>query len=139
MINRRRQIAALLVPLAWGIAGGSAWAQGMPSIGSVQIPPVTPEQAQQLFATRAVPPSSVPAAAPADASAQPLQSVNVEPVLGHDLPTDASVGGFSRADFAIAKPDDARKKSATVSNAVVGRSAPATTVIQEQPPVIGKP
>jgi hypothetical protein len=139
MSRNRRKVAALLVPFACVVACGSASAQGMPSVGSVQIPPVSPEQAQQLFATRVVPPSSVPAVTSAAAPAQPLQSVNVEPVLGHDLPTDASVGGFSRADFAIAKPDDARKKSAAVSNAVVGRSAPATTVIQEQPPVIGRP
>lgn len=140
MRSNHLKVAALFVlPFTCGNAGRPALAQGMPSVGNVQMPLVSPEQAAQFFATRVVPPSSVPALAPAAASAQPPQSVNVEPILGHDLPTTASEGGFPRADFAIAKPDDGKKKSPAVSAAVVASRPPSATIIQEQPPVIGKP
>jgi hypothetical protein len=117
-----------------------ASAQNVPPVGNLQMPLVPPEQADQFFATRVVPPSSVPMTAPSGAAAtQPPQSVNVDPILGHDLPTDpVGPGGLPRADFAIAKPASDKTKAAA-STAVVGAHAPATTVIHQQPPTIGKP
>jgi hypothetical protein len=141
MSNKHCKLAALLaLTFIGGFAGGPALAQSVPPVGNVQMPLVSPQQADQFFATRVVPPSSVSAVVPAVSSAQPLQSVNVDPILGHDLPTDAmSAAGLPRADFATARPDDEKKRSAVAGAAVVGGSAPSTTVIQQSPPVIGKP
>lgn len=138
--NRHKLAAFFALPLMIGFTGGPVSAQSMPTVGNVQIPPVTPQQADQFFATRVVPPSSVPAVAPAAASAQPPQSVNVDPILGHDLPTDAMTeAGLPRADFAIAKSDGEKKKRSVAGAAAVSSGTPSTAVIQQPPPVIGKP
>ena len=119
--------------------GGQAWAQGAPTVGTLQMPLVSPQQADQFFAGRAVPPSDVPATAPLAAS-QPLQSVNVDPVLGHDPPSDTvTASGLPRADFATATPGKEQKKSPLGNQVAVGARPPSTAVIRQEPPVIGKP
>jgi len=131
---------ALILSLAACFAGGAALAQSAPPVGWLHMPPVSPEQADQFFANRTVPPSDVPppAAAP---PGQPPQALNVEPVLGHELPTDAMTpAGFPRADFAIAKPGGDKKQSPLSHKAIgEGDRSPGTAVIPEQPPTIGKP
>jgi hypothetical protein len=139
MASGSRGSAILLILSFTAGLAVAASAQNVPPVGILQMPPVSPEQAAQFFATRVVPPSDVPPMAPS-ASAQPLQSVNVDPMLGHDLPTDAvSPSGMPRADFAIAKPGGDKAKPATGTAAVLGARAPASTVIRQQPPTIGKP
>src|SRR5262245_30250959 len=134
---RRVAVVVIFILLA-GLAGGSASAQTAPVVGNLQMPLVSPQQAERFFATRAVPPSSLPAAK-ADQPAEPLQAPIVEAVLGRELPTDAGPAGFPRADFAIAKPQDHDKKNLLGDTPTISRSAPSTTVIHEEPPVIGKP
>jgi hypothetical protein len=131
---------ALALVIGGGVGSCSqTWAQSAPPVGSLQMPLVSPQQADQYFATRVVPPSDVPAAAPL-AAAQPLQQLNVDPVLGHELPSDgATAMGVPRADFAAAKPGGEQKKSALGDQITVRARAPSTAVIHEQPPVIGKP
>jgi len=125
--------------LSAGVAGHPAWAQTAPTVGNLKMPLVTPQQADAFFANRVVPPSDVPAQ-PAATSREPLQSVNVDPVLGHELPTDPMTpAGLPRADFATAKPGGGEKKSPIGDSAVVGPQAPASAVIRQEPPVIGKP
>ena len=149
MIISRKHSIGLVAILSAVVAGGTAAAQTVPAPaasssvapidGQMQMPLVSPQQAEQFFATRVVPPSTLqaPAAAP---SSGPLQALNVDPILGHELPTDAvSAAGFPRADFAIAKPKEANKKSPLGDTAAISPSGPSTTVIREEPPVIGKP
>ena len=141
MNDLRRCLALMALTLPAGFVGLPAYAQNVPAAGILQLPPVTPQQADQFFATRVVPPSNAPAIAPsASLAAQPLQSLNVAPVLGHELPTDPVTAlGLPRADFATAKPGAERTPSAIGDAAVVGPRTPGTAVIPQQPPTIGKP
>lgn len=117
-----------------------------PPVGNLEMPSVTPEQAEQYLNARQMPKSdAVPP--PVDRtmmSNQSLVKVNVEPVLGHDLPQgDTTRYGFKRADFATAKQGaadaaDKLRKQALGSGVAVG-SRPPSAVIQEQPPLIGSP
>jgi len=135
---RRGAALLILLTLPAGFVGPPAYAQNTPATGNLQMPAVSPQQAEQFFATRTVPPSDVPAAK-ADQPAEPLQAPIVDPVLGRELPTDAGSAGFPRADFAIAKPQDPDKKNLLGDTPTISRSAPSTTVIHEEPPIIGKP
>jgi hypothetical protein len=151
MNDQLKTLSLLMFALSIGFTGSIANAQtapspaasvlsvqGAPVVGNLQMPLVSPQQAEQFFAGRAVPPSNAPAIA-GGASSPPPQPLNVDPILGHELPTDAvSAAGFPRADFAIAKPDDGNKKSAA-GGAVAGQRGPSTTAIRQEPPVIGKP
>jgi len=139
-MNDLRKGAALLV-LFLAVCSAPACAQNTPAVGILQMPPVTPQQAEEFFATRVVPPSNVPAIAPsARSDSQPLQSLDVAPVLGHELPSDpVTPSGLPRADFATASPGAERTHDAIGGTAVVAPHSPGTAVIPEQPPTIGKP
>jgi hypothetical protein len=103
---RALTIAAALAPAALLLSPGSAIAQ------LLEMPSVTPEQADLYFATRVVPPSDAP---PLSTVMEPIQPLPVAPVVGHDLPTDATTpSGMPRADFAIAK------SATNVTNIVLG-------------------
>jgi hypothetical protein len=60
----------------------------------LEMPPVTPEEADLYMATRQVPPSDAP---PLSTVMEPIQPLPVAPVLGHDLPTDATTPSGMRA------------------------------------------
>lgn len=117
-----------------------------PPVGNLEMPPVTPQQAEQYLNARQLPrTSAVPVGVGQSAAARrSLTKLNVEPVLGHDLPEgDTTPSGFRRADFATARPgatEAARKQrgQALGSGAAIG-SRPPTAVIQEQPPQVGSP
>jgi len=137
MDGHHRHAAALLLIVMGGLAA-PALAQNSPPVGNLRMPLVSPEQADQYFATRVVPPSDAPKTAPAAASTQPPQSVNVDPVLGHELPTDrVSPWGFPRADLPMAKPGGNEKRPAVSSTAVVAPPATGPAVIRQQVPTIG--
>ena len=141
MIISRKHSIGIVVILSAVVAGATAAAQSQPAVGILQMPAVSPQQADEFFATRVVPPSNVPAIAPsARSDSQPLQSLDVAPVLGHQLPSDpVTASGLPRADFATAKPGAERTHNAIGGGAVVGPHSPGTAVIPEQPPTIGKP
>jgi len=141
MIISRKNSIGIVVILSAVVAAATAAAQSRPAVGNLQMPPVSPQQAEQFFATRTVPPSDVPAIAPLGAPpSQPPQKLDVEPVLGHDLPADpVTPGGLPRADFATAKPGGEQQKRPDSDSIVVAPRAPDTTVIREEPPVFGKP
>ena len=113
--------------------------QSHTTVGTLRMPLISPEQATQMLSSRVAPNSDVPEIVPVAASVTPPQALNVDPILGHDLPTDAvSSSGFPRADFAIAKPGAGNKASA-LGVSVGASSRPRTTVLPEQPPAVGKP
>ena len=136
MDNHRSGVALLILAFMGGLAIPAS-AQSTPPVGMLQMPLVSPQQADQYLATRVVPPSDVPPITPST-TAQPPQAVNVDPVLGHDLPTDEMTpSGMPRADFAIAKPDAEKTKRAAGSATGAGPRAGATTTIRQQVPTIG--
>lgn len=129
-------------------AGGVAMAQDPvrkllpPLVGNVELPAVTPEQAQQYLSRRKVPRTD-PVPLPERSIAAPVK-IDVAAQLGHDLPEgDINSYGFKRANFAIADPDKAGKtkklqESVTGADAAVNR-APTQAIIEETLPEIGEP
>ena len=104
------------------------------------MPLIPPEQADQFFANRIVPQSSVPGQTSAPfAAGQSQQILGVAPILGHDLPTEAEKpNGFDRADFAVRKPTN--DKNQTITNDPLHFSgSSASTAVREQPPEVAKP
>jgi hypothetical protein len=119
----------------------SSSAQNSPVVsGVIRMPLISPEKADQFFANRIVPQSSVPGQTSAPfAAGESQQILGVAPILGHELPTDAEKpNGFDRADFAVRKPMN--DKNQTIVNRPLNFSgSPAGTAVREQPPEVAKP
>jgi hypothetical protein len=106
--------------------------------GVIRMPLISPEQADQFFASRNVPQSNVSAPRSWPPGDQPQQILGIAPSLGHELPTEEPPTGFSRADFALAKSRD-DKNQALIDSPITFRGAPASTGVREQPPQVVKP
>lgn len=111
-LSRSAWAAACLVLPALGAMAQEAPAvgSGQPGaalpVGSLNLPLVSPAQAASFLKARVVPASTMPPLAPDKMSArQAPAALNVQPVLGHPLPTGTTTAaGLPRAGFAIAKP-----------------------------------
>ena len=117
---------AQTIPPAAPIGSGKQGA-ALP-VGSLNLPLVSPGQAASFLAARAVPASTMPALAADRMSARQAPAVlNVQPVLGHELPTGSrTAAGLPRAGFAIAKPgSDAKALQRAVMGLTEGGSLSA--------------
>ncbi|MBC8951488.1 hypothetical protein Xenpb_00123 [Xenorhabdus sp. PB62.4] len=92
--------------------GNSAFAETStnsvpPSVGMLNMPPVTPQEAAVYLNKRVIPPSSLPSYGSQHAKAQEYSGekgrlkLNVDAVIGHEPPVGAITKyGFKRADLA---------------------------------------
>lgn len=111
-----------------------------PVIGSLEMPSVTPDQAEQYLSSRSVPATTpIPVGDTADSA--PAAKLNVEATLGHDLPQgETTEYGFKRADFATASAnlaDAEKKRQSQPLGAASLAERPATAILTEEPPVLG--
>ncbi|CEF31223.1 conserved hypothetical protein [Xenorhabdus nematophila str. Websteri] len=104
-----------------------------PTVGTLNMPPVTPQEAAEYLNKRVVPPSSLPSYTKAQeySSAQKYVEkesrikLNVDAVLGHEPPVGTITKyGFKRADFA---PKSSSKSAENTVDSVIG-----TTLITPQ-------
>lgn len=124
---------------AQNLAPGSGQVGAQLPVGALQMPLVTPDQAAAFLAARVVPPSDVPATVTPQSAGEAPAALDIEPVLGHELPTDATApAGFGRADFAQSKPASDKKQEAVGGAAAVSSRSPSSVTIQQQPPLIGR-
>ncbi len=113
-----------------------------PLVGTLNMPLVSPAQAERYLAERDVPSSnvaSIPMESTERSSDQPPVAINIAPVLRHDLPTSATTQwGLPRAAFAIGKPGSEAEKKRN-RDAAVGAgptSGPTRSPIRDAPPGI---